>query len=263
MSLTTRSQQSEPTTGRVRRLRRITAITVAAATLLLSLGVAQSASATAGSDRLATGEQLGINQRLTSQGGRYALVMQNDGNLVVVGPNGPTWSSNTSGSGASRVVVQGDGNLVMYKPNGVPVFSTGTNGSAASLVMQSDGNLVEYTAAGPAWWTSSPGERAIQWFYNHKGATNYEGKCELAVENAFGTSGKYATARADWNARTQHGPVTSAPRGTLVFYSTSSAGHVAISIGNGRVLSSSAGGKIGDVSVTYFQNPLGWAVSPW
>jgi hypothetical protein len=104
---------------------------------------------------------------------------------------------------------------------------------------------------------------AIRWFKHRIGSTSYEGRCELAVETAFGTSGQYVTARANWNARRKHYPYSEAPRGALVFYNTSRSGHVALSLGDGRVLSTSVGGRIGIAPIGYFQNPLGWAYSPW
>jgi cell wall-associated NlpC family hydrolase len=64
-------------------------------------------------------------------------------------------------------------------------------------------------------------------------------------------------------ATAQHPNVMSAPRGALVFYSTSAAGHVALSLGDGTVLSSSANGHIGRVSANFFQNPLGWKNVPF
>lgn len=95
------------------------------------------------------------------------------------------------------------------------------------------------------------------------GNTSYEGLCEKAVENAFDRSSVYPSARANWNARAQRTPYNAAPRGALVFYNTSTNAHVAISLGNGKVITTSAGGRIGIVPISYFQNPLGWARAPW
>jgi hypothetical protein len=211
-----------------------------------------------GSDESLSGAQ---NQGIFSPSRRYEARMQSDGNFVVYGPTGSLWSSNTRGAN-SRLVMQSDGNLVIYSDSGV-LFSTNTAHRGGNrLIMQDDGNLVMY--GGSAVWASkNPGERAIQWFSDNNGRTTHEGKCELAVENAFGTSGRYATARANWSARAQQQPYTSAPRGSLVFYHTSAAGHVAISLGNGKVYSTSAGGRIGIVGISSFQNPLGWAYAPW
>jgi hypothetical protein len=227
-----------------------------------------SAQASQGPSVLAAGQMLTAGGTLYSPGGAYRLVMQTDGNLVEYGPSGALWSSNTPGSGSSnRLVMQTDGNLVMYTASGAVPFATGEVGSGSSdyLAVQDDGNVVQYGAGGAVFSTRSDAERAIQWFYNHKGSTAYEGKCELAVENSFGTSGQYATAYADWQHRAQHPNSAAAPRGTLVFYMTSASGHVAISLGNGTVMSSSAAGhQIGISPITGWFTPLlGWALSPW
>ena len=96
------------------------------------------------------------------------------------------------------------------------------------------------------------------------GSSAYEELCETAVENAFGTSGVYPTAHANWLARPdKHLDWQDAPRGALVFYDTSSDGHVAISLGNGEVISTSINGRIGIARIGFLQNPLGWAAAPW
>jgi len=219
--------------------------------------------ASAAGPALGTGQTLASGDRMTSPDGRFALVMQGDGNLVLYGPSGVGWSSRTNGQNGAYLVMQGDGNLVMYR-NGAAIFATGTRGNNAVLELQNDGNAVVYKEGHQATWASaSKAEAAISWFYGRMGNTSYEGRCELAVENAFGTSGRYPTAIANWNARAKQYPYTAAPRGALVFYNTSSAAHVAISLGNGQVVSTSVNGRIGIAGIGYFQNPLGWASSPW
>lgn len=106
-------------------------------------------------------------------------------------------------------------------------------------------------------------EDAIQRFESRIGTTRYEGYCERAVENAFGTQGHYASAIQDWHSQDQHSDWRHAPRGAMVFYNTSSNGHVALSLGDGRVVSSSAHGRVGIVPIDHFQNPLGWAYAPY
>jgi cell wall-associated NlpC family hydrolase len=108
-------------------------------------------------------------------------------------------------------------------------------------------------------------QAAIGWYLARMGSSAWEGRCELTAELAYGVSGRYPTARANWDspATAQHPGVLGAPRGALVFWSTSASGHVAISLGDGTVLSSSANGHIGRVPAMYFQNPLGWKEVPF
>jgi hypothetical protein len=246
-------------------------IGTAVAALTGSAAAAAPANASQPPSILAAGQTLTAGNSLVSPGGAFSLVMQTDGNLVEYGPGGPMWSSNTPGSGGSnRLVMQTDGNLVMYTSSGGVPFATGEVGSGSNdyLSVQDDGNVVQYGNGGAVFATKSSTERAIQWFYNHMGSTAYEGNCELAVENSFGTSGQYYWAIDNWNARPQpqkHPNSAAAPRGTLVFYKTSDKGHVTISLGNGTVTSTSAPGhKIGISPITGWFSPLlGWALSPW
>ena len=99
---------------------------------------------------------------------------------------------------------------------------------------------------------------AIAWMQNHAGNTGYEGYCEKAVENAYGTTGVWASAIAHWNAGVHHTGST-APKGAFVYWNTSQFGHVGIADGNGGFYSSSINGAIGHAtSVSHFQNYLGW-----
>jgi hypothetical protein len=246
--------------------RRLLGAALAAAISAVALGVAAiPAQAGAGPNTLSANESLTVGQAIVSSdpGHAYTAVMQGDGNFVVYGPTGPIWSSHTNGTAATRATMQSDGNLVLYTATNVPVFATGTNGSGGNrLVMQSDGNLVAY-GVGAVWASNNSSERAIDWMYARLGNPSYEGLCEKAVENAFGRSAVYPSARANWNARAQRTPYNTAPRGALVFYNTSANAHVAISLGNGKVITTSAGGRIGIVPISYFQNPVGWAWAPW
>jgi len=254
-----------------RRPRRAGAAALLAATTAALAGsavLAGPAKASQPPSVLAVSQTLYAGNSLVSPDGAFTLVMQTDGNLVEYGPGGPLWSSNTPGSGGSnRLVMQTDGNLVMYTASGAVPFATGEVGSGSndSLAVQDDGNVVQYGNGGAVFATNSDTERAIQWFYNHMSSTAYEGQCELAVENSFGTSRQYATAYSNWQHRAQHPNSTAAPRGTLVFYKTSASGHVTISLGNGTVISTSASGhKIGISPITGWFSPLlGWAPSPW
>ncbi len=112
-------------------------------------------------EALGTHETLNLDERLVSTDGRFTLIMQGDGNLVLYGPNQRAlWASNTYGSPrGTYLVMQGDGNLVLYRPDGRPVWSSGTYGYAACiLIMQNDGNLVLYApVTRPIWSTKTQG----------------------------------------------------------------------------------------------------------
>jgi surface antigen len=113
----------------------------------------------AGSDRLTTGQILYRGQYLRSADGRYALLLQPDGNVVLYSAGYHVlWHANTNGTGADRMVMQGDGNLVVYA-GGAPKWWSGTSGSGFYAVLQGDGNFVVYTASGQAQWHTHTGGR--------------------------------------------------------------------------------------------------------
>jgi hypothetical protein len=234
------------------------------------------AAARVGESVLRANETLYPNESLKSPNGGVVLTMQGDGNLVVyLGPERlVAWSSRTNGQNGARLVMQDDGNLVMYGPNGVP-FATGTNAGenrGAVLEVQDDGNVVVYAPGRrPIWSSKSKGEQAITWFYSRMGWTSYEGRCQRAVEEAFGyIPPHYANPRTMWTQRPgdRRTPYTAAPRGTVVLYNTrSDADHIAISLGNGQIVSTSVSQRIGVTSINYFVVPgypvMGWMYAPW
>ncbi len=123
-------------------------------------------------------------------------------------------------------------------------------------------------APAPAVDIQSPGDGtingAIQWMQAKAGQTRWEGLCEMAVENAYGTTGVWPSAIAHWrgaiNAGKAHPGDWNAPRGAFVYWNTSQYGHVGISDGNGGFYSSSVGGAIGHRgNKNYFVNYLGWS----
>ena len=134
---------------------------------------------------------------------------------------------------------------------------------AASEATSASATVPELTKAAQRHQQDQKIEDAIQRFESRIGTTRYEGYCERAVENAFGTQGHYASAIQDWHSQHQHSDYQNAPRGAMVFYNTSSNGHVALSLGDGRVVSSSDHGHVGIVPIEHYQNPLGWAYAPY
>jgi len=107
---------------------------------------------------LSNGERLYADQRMYSPSGAYALIYQSDGNLVLYGPSGPLWASDTLGQPPGFVTMQGDGNVVIYRADGVPIWATDTSGMpGAELRLQDDGVLVLYDAGNvPIWSVPTP-----------------------------------------------------------------------------------------------------------
>lgn len=111
-------------------------------------------------DLLGSGEDLRRGDELLSADGRFALLYQDDGNLVLYRQDGrPLWASQTAGTSAGAAAMQADGNLVIYDARGAPVWASHTDGhSGAVLSLQDDGNAVIYTAGGtPVWATGTTG----------------------------------------------------------------------------------------------------------
>ncbi|MFS8070063.1 MAG: hypothetical protein ACMG6S_27170, partial [Byssovorax sp.] len=107
-----------------------------------------------GCGALLPNQSLGVDQGVSSCDGRFTLVQQGDGNLVLYqAGGGALWSTVTSGSQGRATVMQEDGNLVSYTPDSKPVWFSKTSGNpGAWLAIQDDGNLVIY--AGKAIWSS-------------------------------------------------------------------------------------------------------------
>ena len=65
--------------------------------------------------QLRPGEGLTVNRTVSSCDGRFTLILQGDGNLVLYwNGHGALWSSSTYGKPVSHVFLQGDGNVVLY-----------------------------------------------------------------------------------------------------------------------------------------------------
>jgi cell wall-associated NlpC family hydrolase len=110
--------------------------------------------------------------------------------------------------------------------------------------------------------------RAIAWAINQQGSQQWNGWCERFVENAFGTSGRYLTAQAAFNAL--HISTNWSPNiGALVWFIPNAgnqrAGHVGIYVGQNYFLSATYSGvKIMDMS--YWSSHVaayeGWGNAP-
>jgi len=96
---------------------------------------------------------------ITSTDGRFKLILQYDGNLVLYYGNSALWASCTNGKNSYGVVMQADGNLVISDINGKALWATGTCCNPphpnAYLALQNDGNLVIYDFNDSPIWASN------------------------------------------------------------------------------------------------------------
>ncbi len=110
-------------------------------------------------------------------------------------------------------------------------------------------------------------DAALAWMSRWLGSAAYNGYCERAVELAFGTEGIYPSAFDHWldayrSGRAHPGDLDP-PRGAIVFWAVAMPlGHVGISLGDGRFVSTSVRGGIGVAELAYFPAYLGWADPP-
>ncbi len=93
-------------------------------------------------------------QSLSSDDGRYRLIMQDDGNLVYYRTSdwSAKWWTSTHTTGGNAAVMQGDGNFVVYDASWRALWQTSTHGRPGALIAaQSDGNLVIYHNGQAVW----------------------------------------------------------------------------------------------------------------
>lgn len=104
---------------------------------------------------LRSGGVLEPGDALSSPDGRHTLLVLDDGDVALLGPDAATrWSTGTEQPG-SRLTLREDGNLVVTDPDGDRLWRSRTAGHpGSSLVLQDDGDLVLYDAAGTAVWST-------------------------------------------------------------------------------------------------------------
>lgn len=122
---------------------------------------------------LEPGESLARGQSVASTNGRYRLVFQNDGNLVLLADGSVQWASGTAEQGADRVIMQHNGVLAIYRPltwGSEPVWisrSVGADGAVLSVrdeggvVIRREGHPILWSAALPAPDVGLPGVKHV------------------------------------------------------------------------------------------------------
>jgi hypothetical protein len=108
---------------------------------------------------LQMGGILRAGDMVDSDNGRYHLIYQPDGNVVLYdeGTDGDEawtalWETNTDGASTGMLILQHDGNLVLYDASSRPLWASDTYRTPCVLIVQNDGNVVIYDANGVALW---------------------------------------------------------------------------------------------------------------
>jgi hypothetical protein len=108
---------------------------------------------------LDAGQVLAPDQSVKSPDGRFELMYQRDGDLVLYGPGRVrVWSSGTEGETAGRAITEADGDFVVYDADGSEVWSAGSASHPGSyLIVQNDGHLAVYAPGYVRLWMSGEG----------------------------------------------------------------------------------------------------------
>ena len=107
---------------------------------------------------------------------------------------------------------------------------------------------------------------AIDWAFQRYGSTAYENLCLAFVAQAYGWGGSgWNTAEIGGDWESSHGYLNTSgipPRGALVWYHNSAgSGHVAISLGEGKVVGTSVSGGVGVAGYLDHGSYRGWSVA--
>ncbi|WP_232664230.1 LysM peptidoglycan-binding domain-containing protein [Pseudonocardia sp. TRM90224] len=103
---------------------------------------------------LESGSSLRLGDRIHSPNGRFWIgLLEEDQNVVLNGPTGAVWSTESWNKGADRLDMQADGNLVLYTSTNDVVWASGTGVPGSRFVIQDDRNVVIYAPDGSVVWS--------------------------------------------------------------------------------------------------------------
>jgi RHS repeat-associated protein len=155
---------------------------------------------------MGAGGSLAKGSSLYSLDRRFVLTYQNDNNVVLYSPNGPIWSTGTTGVTTTSFVMGGDGNLVLYN-GGTGIWSSGTAGQGAStLTLQNDGNMVIYrNSGGSTWATGTSGSYSPSVYYPALTGAPLSHTTNIAtdgtISKSYGTTSPVSTYSGQWGIR--------------------------------------------------------------
>jgi uncharacterized protein YraI len=217
---------------------------------------------------------------ITMPGVAQAYVSSATGTVNTAGSPLNVRSGPSSNYDAWRTVADGSTVTILCQQQGQSVTGTyGTttlwdflsNGgmvSDAYIYTGSDGQLVNtctYVGAPPRANPRSA-NGAIDWAFARYRSTAYENLCLAFTAQAYGWGGSgWNTAEIGGDYMVSHGYMNTSgnpPRGALVWYHNSAGtGHVAISLGEGKVIGTSVSGGVGVAGYLDHGSYRGWSVA--
>ena len=150
-------------------------------------------------DVLGSGQGCIRGRALFPTDGRFGLIYQGDGNLVLYAPNGvPLWWTGVVGPGVT--MMQTDGDLVILSNGTVRLARNGRYSSCIRL--QSDGNLVMCSASGSVLMSTGRGGQEPE----AAAATPQTDTLALAATNPSGPGGPVGGGRGAPSGLERHAP---------------------------------------------------------
>ncbi|MBW8485330.1 hypothetical protein [Actinomadura parmotrematis] len=160
------------------------------------------AAAQATSSVLKSGQTLKAGRSLHSPDGRYKLIMQTDGNLVVYKKSKAIWSSHTWVKGSSATM-RTNGDLVVAKGSHQYWRSHTDGDKGAYLKLQNDGNAVVYKGKTALWssyqWISTLSNGVT--LYPYQKVVSQNGAWQLRQEPG-GDLALYSGGKLRWHTGT-------------------------------------------------------------
>jgi hypothetical protein len=200
-----------------------------------------------------------------------ATVQKTGGLAVMSAPSNNYHRIGTVANGAKvTILCQTPGQSVTGTHGGSVIWSMLSTGGMVPNVDLSSGTTGYVTelctyAGKPPRANPKTTDVAISLEYVQLGSTSQEGQCMhfQAASYGWGSSG-WSTAEVGGDWITSHGYMHTTgipPRGAIVWYHNSSGtGHAVLSLGEGKIIGSSVGGKVGVAAYNYRTGYRGWSV---
>lgn len=236
-----------PLRARTRRL--LAAAATTGVTVAALVGLAPAAQAAGYSVGYTGGDGVALRSAPAAGARLSPMVIWRDGTPVTIICQ--TWSQDGVGPRANHIF-----NRVAYPARSAPTWIPDAYVAGTAAANQFTPGIPRCDSAptpapAPAPAPTSAADKAIAWMSAQLGSRKYDGLCLAAVYQAYLSAGRNITAGLPYGpshdsaysywtvARNRHAGDRNPPRGALVFFRSAAGapGHVAISLGNGQMIS--------------------------